>query len=91
MNGAASVIGTTATAMCVPVGGPAWAGAVLVPENPAIKDEDLRHVLQDYAPQALILDRDVAERLEAQHCGLENAMPLVFLAFIFECGAGLLA
>jgi acyl-CoA synthetase (AMP-forming)/AMP-acid ligase II len=51
----------------------AWkAGAVLVPENPAIKDEDLRHVLQDYAPQALILDRDVAERLEAQHCGLEN-------------------
>jgi excisionase family DNA binding protein len=70
----------------------AWkAGAVLVPENPAIKDEDLRHVLQDYAPQALILDRDVAERLEAQHCGLENAMPLVFLAFIFECGAGLLA
>jgi acyl-CoA synthetase (AMP-forming)/AMP-acid ligase II len=51
----------------------AWkAGAVLVPENPAIKDEDLRRVLEDSSPQALILDRDVAERLEAKHCSLES-------------------
>jgi excisionase family DNA binding protein len=51
----------------------AWkAGAVVVPENPAIKDADLRVMLQDSPPQALIVDRDVAERLEAHHCELRN-------------------
>jgi|GEM_PF-1852855 excisionase family DNA binding protein len=54
------------------------AGAALVPENPSLKDEDLRHILEKWAPRALIMDLDVAQRLEAQHCGLEN-MRVVYI------------
>jgi excisionase family DNA binding protein len=39
------------------------AGAILVPEDPAIGDESLRQMLQTCAPQALIVDRGVADRL----------------------------
>ena len=35
----------------------------LVPEDPAIGDESLRQMLQTCAPQALIVDRGVADRL----------------------------
>jgi len=48
------------------------AGATLVAEDPLIKDEDLCAVLQDCTPQALIVDRTVAERLEVRRHGLEN-------------------
>jgi excisionase family DNA binding protein len=48
------------------------AGAIPVPEDPLIRDEDLRQVLEECAPQALIVDRSVAERLSGQRAGLEN-------------------
>ncbi|HXR07942.1 MAG TPA: AMP-binding protein, partial [Candidatus Acidoferrum sp.] len=48
------------------------AGAVLVAQDPLIKDPDLCSILQDCTPQALIVDRAVAERLEARRHGLEN-------------------
>ena len=48
------------------------AGAVLVAEDPLIKDQDLCAVMQDCAPQALIVDRAVAERLDVRRHGLEN-------------------
>ncbi|MGA2543284.1 MAG: AMP-binding protein [Verrucomicrobiota bacterium] len=48
------------------------AGAILVAEDPSIQDEILCPVLQDCSPQALIVDRDVAERLDVRRHGLEN-------------------
>lgn len=51
----------------------AWkAGAVLVLENPSLNDAALRDLIQRRAPQALIIDPEVAGRLEAQHCALDN-------------------
>jgi excisionase family DNA binding protein len=47
-------------------------GAILVPENPALKAEDLRQILEKCSPQALIMDQEVAERLESQHFDFEN-------------------
>ena len=48
------------------------AGAIPVPEDPLIRDEDLRQVLEECVPQAMIVDRGVAERLSTQRAGLEN-------------------
>jgi len=48
------------------------AGAIVVAEDPSIPDPDLRFILQDCAPQALIVDRAVAERLDVRRHGLEN-------------------
>lgn len=48
------------------------AGAILVAEDPSIKDQDLCAILRDCAPQALIVDQAVAERLEVRRHGLEN-------------------
>jgi long-chain acyl-CoA synthetase len=48
------------------------AGAVVVAEDPAIADDSLRAVMRDCAPQALIVDRAVAERLDVRRHGLGN-------------------
>jgi excisionase family DNA binding protein len=48
------------------------AGAIVVAEDPLIQDQRLCPILQDCAPQALIVDRTVAERLDARRHGLEN-------------------
>jgi excisionase family DNA binding protein len=48
------------------------AGAILVTESPSIKDETLHYIIHECNPQALILDRDVAERLEGVRYGLEH-------------------
>jgi long-chain acyl-CoA synthetase len=48
------------------------AGAIVVAEDPSIRDENLCPVLQDCAPQALLVDRDIAERLDVRRHGLEN-------------------
>lgn len=48
------------------------AGAIVVAQDPAIKDEMLCPVLQDCTPQALIVDRGVAERLDVRRYGLEH-------------------
>ena len=40
-------------------------GGHLVPEDPAIKSDNLSHILEDAAPSVLIVDRAVAERLDA--------------------------
>jgi long-chain acyl-CoA synthetase len=48
------------------------AGGVLVPEDPAIKSENLAHILQDSTPSALIVDRAVAERLDSVAQALEK-------------------
>ena len=49
------------------------AGAVVVAESPSIADENLCHIVRDCAPQALMVDREVAERLEARRHGVESA------------------
>ncbi|MBI4580888.1 MAG: AMP-binding protein [Planctomycetes bacterium] len=41
------------------------AGAVLVPESTAIRPANMRHVVEDARPTALILGRSVAEQFEA--------------------------
>jgi 2,3-dihydroxybenzoate-AMP ligase len=46
------------------------AGAIVVAEDPGIHDQNLRLILRDCAPQALIVDRAVAERLDARRHGL---------------------
>jgi long-chain acyl-CoA synthetase len=40
------------------------AGAILVAEDAAISRDNLRHILRDSAPAALIIDRSVAEQLD---------------------------
>jgi excisionase family DNA binding protein len=48
----------------------AWkAGAVVVAEDPAIKDAALCHIMRDCGPEALITDRATAEKLHLhRHC-----------------------
>lgn len=48
----------------------AWkAGAVVVAEDPAIKDAELCHIMRDCSPEALITDRATAENLRIhRHC-----------------------
>jgi excisionase family DNA binding protein len=48
------------------------AGAILVPDDPAIKSESLGRILEDAAPSALILERNAAEALETAGLGLES-------------------
>jgi excisionase family DNA binding protein len=48
------------------------AGAVVVAEDPSIQVANLCAIMQDCTPQALIADRDVAERLDVRRHGLEN-------------------
>jgi len=48
------------------------AGGIVVAEDPCLHDTRLRSVLRDCAPQALIVDRAVAESLDARRHGLEN-------------------
>ncbi len=40
------------------------AGAILVPEDPAIKRENLSHILRDARPGSLIVERNIAEGLD---------------------------
>jgi long-chain acyl-CoA synthetase len=49
------------------------AGAIVVAEDPCIHDKSLCHLVRDCAPQALIVDRQVAERLGARRHGLGEA------------------
>ena len=48
------------------------AGAIVVAESPSIRDENLCHIVRDCAPQALMAEREAAERLNARRHGLEN-------------------
>ncbi|MGD0412523.1 MAG: AMP-binding protein [Verrucomicrobiota bacterium] len=48
------------------------AGAIVVAQDPSLQDQNLRLILRDCSPQALIVDRAVAERLDVRHHGLEN-------------------
>ena len=48
------------------------AGSIVVAEDPSIQDANLCAIMQDCTPQALIVDRDVAERLDVRRHGLEN-------------------
>jgi excisionase family DNA binding protein len=48
------------------------AGAIVVAEDPAMRDQDLCLTLRDCSPQALMVDRAVAERLDARRHGLED-------------------
>ena len=48
------------------------AGAIVVAEDPGIQDHNLRLILKDCAPQALIVDRAVAERLDTRRHGLAD-------------------
>lgn len=48
------------------------AGAIVVAEDPTIPDQGFCQVMQDCRPEALIVERSVAERLEARRHGLED-------------------
>ncbi len=48
------------------------AGAIVVAEDPSVPDENLCRILQDCTPQALMVDRDLAERLHVRRHGLKN-------------------
>jgi excisionase family DNA binding protein len=50
------------------------AGAIVVAEDPSIHDKSLCSLLQDCTPQALIVDRSVAERLDARRHGLRKVL-----------------
>jgi excisionase family DNA binding protein len=48
------------------------AGAILVPEDPGIKSDNLAYILRDAAPTALMVERAVAEGLDTLGEGLKS-------------------